>query len=626
MATSLIGLRRFRALVVAVSLATGLLGTSPASAINEPAKTNSTTVNQAVIRSANVSPSPAPNAAPNPPGYPGTPQRFALTRGNSLAKVTWLAPQNNGEPAVTSYVISASLKGKIVKSLSVRSSLTTTKITGLTNGLTYSVSIRAKNSVGLSPVAKTLAIVPSTISPKAPSAPVFTLVDANSRAANLKFRWGSDNGSTITGVEYSVNYSSSWTLHNSLTLALSLTDLANGIAQNVRMRAINSIGKSNIATATFTPTANQNSINFTQPSEMKVGDTNQPLVASAPGGTTTFVSQTRSVCSIAYGAIHAIAVGTCTVLASNTGNVYYQAAQSVSRSLQISKGVTPTPTSTPSPTPTPTSPEGELLWSEEFNGSSSTALSSSTWDVNVGDGCAAPYNNCGWGNGEKQYYLANANKLDGDGNLVITAKRTDSSDSRSCYYGKCAWTSGKVTTQDKVLFTYGYIEARIQSTGGGGTWPAFWMLGNDIKTNPWPGCGEIDIMESEGNQPYTNWMTIHRPGSIWGGNSPIGTTKTFNYKLSDGFHNYGIMWTPTSIEWRIDGVSYFTVNRSRVGSGPWPFGENDGKSPKFYVIANVAMGGNMGGVIDAGLQSDSLKIDWIRYTKVDGYGAVTYLP
>jgi beta-glucanase (GH16 family) len=29
-----------------------------------------------------------------------------------------------------------------------------------------------------------------------------------------------------------------------------------------------------------------------------------------------------------------------------------------------------------------------------------------------------------------------------------------------------------------------------------GTWPAIWMLGSDYATT-WPGCGEIDIMETQ---------------------------------------------------------------------------------------------------------------------------------
>ena len=631
MPTSLFALRRCSMFVVVTALITGLINSTPAAAINDQRHTQSkadylsptespSNAGNFISKTSRVSPSPAPNAAASPMGYPGSPQSFAVTRGSNLVKLTWKAPQNSGEPSVTSYAISASLKGKVVKSIIVRGNVTTATITGLLNGLSYVVSIWAKNSVGLTPVAKTQSIIPSKIAPKVPDAPIVTLVNLGSRTASLTYKLGSNNGSTITKVEYSVNSTTIWNMSDSTLLTI--TNVPNGMEHTVRIRAVNSMGKSRVAMEGVTPIAYTNSINFTQPVSMSTGQENQPLVAQATGGTTIFASQTPNVCSVAYGAIHAIAVGTCTILASNTGNLYFAAAQSVSQSVEIAKGTTPTPT----PTPTPTESAAELLWSQEFNGSSSDSLSTSVWDVNIGDGCSAPYYNCGWGNGEKQYYVANANKLDGLGNLVITTKRTDPNAPVSCYYGRCSWTSGKITTQDKVVFSYGYVEARIQTTAGGGTWPAFWMLGNDIKTNPWPACGEIDIMESEGNAAYTNWMTIHRPGSVGGGNSPIGSTKRFNNKLSDDFHTFGIMWTPAAIEWRIDGVTYFTAYRSSVGSAPWPFGENGGKSPKFYVIANLAMGGNMGGTIDANLQTDSMKIDWIRYSKVGGYGTVTYLP
>ena len=47
---------------------------------------------------------------------------------------------------------------------------------------------------------------------------------------------------------------------------------------------------------------------------------------------------------------------------------------------------------------------------------------------------------------------------------------------------------------------------------GQGIWPAFWMLGNDIGTNPWPNSGEIDIMENIGREPNTVYGTVHGPG------------------------------------------------------------------------------------------------------------------
>jgi len=26
-------------------------------------------------------------------------------------------------------------------------------------------------------------------------------------------------------------------------------------------------------------------------------------------------------------------------------------------------------------------------------------------------------------------------------------------------------------------------------------WPAFWLLGDNITVDPWPACGELDVME-----------------------------------------------------------------------------------------------------------------------------------
>ncbi len=68
--------------------------------------------------------------------------------------------------------------------------------------------------------------------------------------------------------------------------------------------------------------------------------------------------------------------------------------------------------------------------------------------------------------------------------------------------------------QTKGLFsqTYGRFEARIKIPKGQGMWPAFWMLGSDIDTNPWPACGEIDIMENIGKEPAIVHGSIHGPG------------------------------------------------------------------------------------------------------------------
>ena len=60
---------------------------------------------------------------------------------------------------------------------------------------------------------------------------------------------------------------------------------------------------------------------------------------------------------------------------------------------------------------------GDVIWSQEFNGSAGSAPDSSVWNYDTGAG--------GWGNAELQNYTTSRNNsaLDGQGNLVITARR-----------------------------------------------------------------------------------------------------------------------------------------------------------------------------------------------------------
>ena len=63
---------------------------------------------------------------------------------------------------------------------------------------------------------------------------------------------------------------------------------------------------------------------------------------------------------------------------------------------------------------------------------------------------------------------------------------------------------------------------------GQGIWPAFWMLGADIDTNPWPGAGEIDIMEYRGQEPNIIHGSVHGPGY----SASDAITKKFGHQFS----------------------------------------------------------------------------------------------
>ena len=76
----------------------------------------------------------------------------------------------------------------------------------------------------------------------------------------------------------------------------------------------------------------------------------------------------------------------------------------------------------------------------------------------------------GWGNNELQYYTAEPENLalDGDGHLVITAREVGEDSDLVCWYGPCEYTSARLTTQDRLAFTYGRVEASMKLPEGCG--------------------------------------------------------------------------------------------------------------------------------------------------------------
>jgi beta-glucanase (GH16 family) len=223
-----------------------------------------------------------------------------------------------------------------------------------------------------------------------------------------------------------------------------------------------------------------------------------------------------------------------------------------------------------------------LVWSEEFN--TDGAPNTAKWGYDLGAG--------GWGNNEQEYYTSRPeNAVVLNGVLKITAKKES--------YSGSDYTSARLLSKDKFSFKYGKIEIRAKIPSGAGTWPAIWMLGNNINTVNWPGCGEIDIMEHVGNQLNKIFGTLHYPGRS-GGNAD-GTTIIIP-DATTAFHNYILEWSASSIKIYVDTQLYFTF----TNSASTPFNQN------FFMILNMAMGGNFGGTIDPAFTSATMEVDYIR--------------
>jgi beta-glucanase (GH16 family) len=257
-------------------------------------------------------------------------------------------------------------------------------------------------------------------------------------------------------------------------------------------------------------------------------------------------------------------------------------------------------------------PGWTLTWSDEFNGPDGSAVDPSRWVHDVGG--------TGWGNSELEYYTSGTeNAVVEGGYLVITATSAGAS-SYTCSYptnGPCEYTSARLLTQNEFSQEYGRFEARIQIPEGQGLWPAFWMLGADIATSPWPACGEIDIMENIGSEPNINHGSLHAPGFPGSGLTgeytlPSGGPSS---SLGDAFHTYAVEWAPTAIRFYVDDQLYETQTPSDTpDGGTWEFDH------AFFILLNVAVGGNFPGAPDSTTTfPQTMKVDWVRvYQQANG--------
>lgn len=238
----------------------------------------------------------------------------------------------------------------------------------------------------------------------------------------------------------------------------------------------------------------------------------------------------------------------------------------------------------------------QLVWSDEFNGTSGVLPDATKWKFDIGTG------NSGWGNQELQFYTNRSENvsLDGSGNLVITALKES--------YSGSAYTSARIKTQGLFSPTYGKIEARIKTPFGPGIWPAFWMLGSNVETVGWPACGEIDIMEIKGHQPHITFGSLHGPG--YSGGNPI--TKAYglqNSRFDADYHVFGIEWSENQIDFFVDGYLYNRVFSTDT-PGAWAYNHS------FFLILNVAVGGNFVGFpTDGTAFPQKMYIDYVRVYK-----------
>ena len=240
-----------------------------------------------------------------------------------------------------------------------------------------------------------------------------------------------------------------------------------------------------------------------------------------------------------------------------------------------------------------------LVWSDEFD---AAQLDPEVWFFESGDG--SQYGIPGWGNNELQWYLEDSAEIR-DGSLVITARRESVA-------GK-NYTSARINTRGRFAFRYGRIEARMRLPSGQGIWPAFWMLPQDDVYGTWAASGEIDIVEAVnlgGTGGNSVFGTIH-----YGGEWPANQSSSNDYLVptdaTTEFHTYALEWDSSvpELRWYVDDTLYSTQNSWSTTGAPYPapFDET------FYVLFNVAIGGNFPGPPNSGTTFPvSMEVDYVR--------------
>ncbi|MFE2584924.1 family 16 glycosylhydrolase [Streptomyces sp. NPDC059378] len=244
-------------------------------------------------------------------------------------------------------------------------------------------------------------------------------------------------------------------------------------------------------------------------------------------------------------------------------------------------------------------------WSDDFDGAAGSAPNSSKWTLETGGG--------GNGNHELQYYTNSTDNaaLDGNGNLVITARK-NSDTGLQCWYGTCQYTSARLNTAKTFTQAYGHFEARIKVPRGQGVWPAFWMLGDNLGSAGWPNSGEIDIMENIGKEPGAVHGTIHGPGYSGAGGIGAAYTLPNGKAFADDFHVFAVDWSPTAITWSVDGQNYETRTPADVNGNKWVYDH------PFFIILNFAVGGDWPGSPDSGTSfPQTMTVDYVHVTASD---------
>ncbi|KAI2628163.1 putative endo-1,3(4)-beta-glucanase [Xylaria nigripes] len=231
-----------------------------------------------------------------------------------------------------------------------------------------------------------------------------------------------------------------------------------------------------------------------------------------------------------------------------------------------------------------------IVWQDDFYGPAGSLCDQTKWNI------AQSANNAN--NEWEEYTNSNQNhQLSGGSTLQIVPQLE---------YGH--WTSARLESKYVLTPTDGRVTLLTADIRFGGNpayqkqgmWPAFWLLGDSIRTGGagWPGCGEIDILEMVDGR-LTGYGTVHchvAPGGICneyngiGGNTPVSDYNWHNWMVA--IDRRPESWVDQTITWFLDGNQFFQISGGRINDQyVW---SSLAQSPLYFIL-NVAVGGSFPG-------------------------------
>ena len=275
---------------------------------------------------------------------PTAPTVSAPTVTDGQVTLTWVAPTSTGGLSISEYVVTDGSGNTATKA----PGSSTHTFSGLTNGTGYSFTVKAKNALGFSQSTSFSLATPVSV-PTTPAKPTVTNPDSTSVTAT----WiaPATGGSAITGykvylLKAGVASTSDETV-GSGTLTKTFIGLSDG-SYTVQVIATNSIGdstRSNQGGPVALGSSVAQTITFNKPADKTLPGSFTLSATASSALVVTYASTTAATCTVSGSVLTLVSAGTCTITASQAGNVTYNAAIDVSKSFTITGAAAAPPSS-----------------------------------------------------------------------------------------------------------------------------------------------------------------------------------------------------------------------------------------------------------------------------------------